>query len=87
MQPRPRQLLLAPPAGPRQQVMVALAPPQGAVHKHRNHPQPLTPLVRASSSAMIGRADASAPMTIALLIALAGSLALMVWIVRRLEQA
>lgn len=36
---------------------------------------------------MIGRADAAAPMTIALLIALAGSLALMVWIVRRLEQA
>jgi hypothetical protein len=36
---------------------------------------------------MIGRADASAPMTIALLIALAGSLVLMVWIVRRLEQA
>jgi hypothetical protein len=36
---------------------------------------------------MIGRADASAPMTIALLIALAGSLALMAWIVKRLEQA
>ncbi len=36
---------------------------------------------------MISRADDSDPMTIALLIALAGSLALMIWIVRRLEQA
>lgn len=73
------------PARPLETAVVGLAPLQGAIDKqgdlHRRRCLPFVPKL------LIMMAISPQPMTIALLVALAGSLALMAFIVKRLERA